>query len=260
MAANGPPCSDDRRASSGTDTCARRFPAGHGARRSLSHPRLRTRARRLRAGQHAVRGQLRDERRNDRAERRWRGRDICLRRVPRPARRRRRRWRRASRGHRRRLPRTAADRLCRRAAGRSADELYRGQAEASRAPRGCRVLCRAGTAATAPDRRLARCGRAHLSFRGTIARPALVRIVPWRTRRRYRAREPTAGGPAGRLSRCSTRPLARFEPQKRSGRRDVADQPVAQSVRSRGSRGSCGRSSWGSSQSGTSGSIPRSTS
>jgi len=260
MAANGPPCSDAVGVSCGTDSAARRFPGRHDAHRSLPRSRLCARARRLRAGQLAIRRQFRGERRADRAERsrRWSGQR--LHRLPRPARRGRRRVRGPSRGTRRRLSRTTADRLCRWPTGRSANELYRGQAEGGRTPRGCRVLCGARCAATGRNGRSAVRGGAALSRWRRIARLAVLRLVPRGARRRHRLRQSSARRPAGRLPRRTAGAMAPFEPQERSGRRDAADQPASQSVRNRGSRGSCGCPSRGSSQSGTSGSIPRSTS
>ena len=99
-----------------------------------------------------------------------------------------------------------------------------------------------------------------LSPRQPRSRSRSVRRLPRRGRRGPRPGQPAARRAAAALPRRTARPVAAVGAPVRSRRGDAAHQPTAGSGGKRGSRGLCRCPPWGSRASGTSGSIPRSTS
>lgn len=245
--------------STGTDAPADRFPGRDGEQQALVHGGRCGRSGELRAGGDDI---GRSARRNRRVGcPRWgrRGRSQRLLCLPRTERRGRRWVHPPPGGNRRRLSRAAAHRLRRGAQETPADELYRRQARPAPTSGG-RPLLRGHAGPFVPRTGSRRSRSTPLPIRRSRARPALLCLVPRRTGGGHGAGQPAARGSVARLPRCPVRPLAAIDAAERSGERDASDQPAPDSFGRRGPRGLRCRSSRGSSQSGISGSIPRSTS
>ena len=244
----------------GTGPEAARFPSRN-ARRSL--PLFRRagdgRDQLLAAGRDTLDRRLRGDRRDDRPERRTGGSAGRLHHLPWARGPRRRRGRAAPRRARRRLSPAPADGVCRRTPTPSADAAHRRADHRGGAPRRGRLLRGVAAGRTARSRDRPACGG--VVPRGRPGpRPARLLGLPRGAGARPRTGLSAAGGAACTVPRPADQAVASRRAAHRSARIDAPDQPASDSVGIRGSRGLRVRAARGSSQSGTSGSIPRSTS
>ena len=262
--AAGPPIGLHARLSArvpfGTDPRGRRFPTRDGIWSAVRMLLRRSRggdARCLHGRRQREYGPLQRERGTGCAERRRSGRSQCLLYLSRPSRAGRRGGNAEACRSRRRLSSSPARGLWRRAAAPRANGVDCPQSLAHRARARVQSLCGDGlrTARVAAQT----CPGPLPRWRPAARHPGL-RKLPRSSRSRYRIGKSAAGRAACRLPGRAIRAMAPRQAAERSRQHNASHQPASDSLGKRGSRGLRSGTARGSSQSGISGSIPRSTS